>query len=349
MNKIQGICGLQRCALALVCMVSTAGFAQTIVSGVVGSPAPQAGASQPQKPKVVKQVVRHSSSSSRSVNAKPVGQPARPVARPQPTPQVAQPQAVHPQPTAHPAPAKPVVAPAVSAAPAGPALPWYVYAASVMPDNAQAVKAPDGSARPFAGVNNTAHMRLDKGTLRVDTTTGTDSSYAKFTLPYAAGYPRHVTLVARIAGNSNDNRASDLEIALAPNAGAVGSRVKFIVSESGSKGLKIEKFDGQKSLTHEMTTSGVHVYQLAFTQNSATEGSFSVYVDGVPTPVFAESGIKLRPTNKPGENFIGIGANSTSQAYQGSIDWAVWTTDGAYTPAQLHGRLPGAVGSVKGY
>ena len=350
MHHNKGRVSLQLCLLAASCMFSVAGLAETAEGGTTPSAVPQAGASQPQKHKA-RHVAKHHANSSAGTTASGQARVTSQSGVPQAATRSAAPKLLTPKPASpKPVAPKPTAPAAVSQASAGPALPWFVYDANVMPDSPQAVKSPDGTTKPFTGVSNTAHMHLDgKGNLKFDTSADAEPSYAKFNLPYSASYPRHMTLIARITGNSSDNRASDLEIALSPSASALGSRAKIIVSESGSSGLKVEKFDGKKSLTHELNTAGTHIYQLAFTQTSATDGSFALYVDGAATPVFTESGVKLRPTGKPGENYVGIGANSSSQGYQGAIDWAVWTDAGAFTPAQLHGRLASALGNVKGY
>lgn len=187
------------------------------------------------------------------------------------------------------------------------------------------------------------------GVLSIDTSTSTTPSYAKFTMPYVSIYPKYMTLVARVTGNSGSYKASDLEIALSPNASTVGLRVKTIISTATSTGVQVEKYDGTTSVADKSDTSGSHIYQVAVTLTSATTGSFAVYVDGSATPTLTQSNVTLRAAGAAGDNYIGFGANSSSNIYQSKIDWIVWTPYGAFTPAQALGTLPSGLGTTTGY
>lgn len=228
---------------------------------------------------------------------------------------------------------------------------WYIYSADQRPDKADAVRIPGGDQVPFNDVTHAdGHMRVDgKGILWLDNSIVSGSSYAKFRMPYGSSYPRHLTLVARVVGNVQGTRATDLEVVMAPNEMSRGVRVKTIIAESGLEGLEVEKFDGDNSATHNLNTLGSHIYQIAITQTGPDTGSFSVYVDGDKKPLLSRENVKLRAASKAGDNFIGMGINSSSATYQSSIDWVVWTPSGAFTPQDLHGRLPRGIGNIVGY
>lgn len=71
--------------------------------------------------------------------------------------------------------------------------------------------------------------------------------------------------------------------------------------------------------------------------------------DGSLTPVIDRTLTNLRQTSSMGQNFLRIGEESTSQHAKGDFDWVIWTNEAAYTPAQISGLLPAALGAVTGY
>lgn len=236
-------------------------------------------------------------------------------------------------------------------APAAEDLPWYRYSGDVLPDSVSAIAGTDGKTRPFTNIaNDSGHLSLDgKGNLLIDTHPDAAPAFAKLALPHPQAYPCFMTLVARVKGNSAGHRVADFEIAVSPDETTVGARVKAIIAPSSVKGLEVEKFDGENSISETLDTAGTHVYQLSMMLTSPEQGSFAVYVDGADSPVLSQHNVKLRATGKPGDNYVGMGANSSSTTYQSSIDWLVWTSAGAFTPGQLHGKLPPALGEVAGY
>lgn len=228
---------------------------------------------------------------------------------------------------------------------------WYQYAGDALPGNAKAILTPDGKTLAFNNIaNDGGHLSLDgKGHLMIDTHPDAAPAFAKVSLPHPAAYPAYMTLVAQVEGNSSGYRAADFEIAVSPDDSMNGARVKAIVGPNSAKGLEIEKFDGERSVSEVVDTQGTHVYQLDVTLTGPETGSFSVYVDGARTPLVSQSNVKLRATGKPGDNYVGMGANSSSSIYQSSVDWLVWTSAGAFTPEQLRGKLPASLGQVAGY
>lgn len=235
--------------------------------------------------------------------------------------------------------------PVAAAAPA-----WYVFNGNELPGSATAIVTPEGTSLAFNNISNDgAHLSLDgKGSLRIDTASDASPAYAKVTLPHPQAYPCSMTLLARVTGNSAGYRAADLEIALSPDGATAGSRVKTIIGSGGTKGVQVEKFDGDHSIDEAFDASGTHIYQVTLTLTTPNQGSFAVYVDGAPKPVLSQNNVSLRATGKPGDNYIGFGANSNSMPYQSSIDWLVWTSSGAFSPEQLRGRLPAVLGQAGG-
>ena len=110
-----------------------------------------------------------------------------------------------------------------------------------------------------------------------------------------------------------------------------------------------------------------HTYQLVVTLATANTGNVKVYVDAAAAPVLdltltgaggatATNSAALpvtyasvfRQQGTVGDTFVLFGDGSGSNGYQSIVDWVVWTA-GAYTPAQLLGKLPAGLGTTTGY
>lgn len=78
--------------------------------------------------------------------------------------------------------------------------------------------------------------------------------------------------------------------------------------------------------TYTITGDAWHTYFLTF--EMVSDGmNIKVYVDGNAIPVLSGKAVTVN-TNA----YIRFGDTSTSQDYQGSMDWIFWTFDGAYVP-----------------
>lgn len=196
------------------------------------------------------------------------------------------------------------------------------------------------------------------------TPTGSDTSIYRLNNinDSSTAYPKTTTIIARISGSTlSTQRGIEIETAMS-EAGATGKKLKMILrqSSSGSRGVQFENYAGSSGvhLDYPMDTSGFHIYHLALTQTDATSISMRLYVDGTevtsmtPTGGSAQSApfVLTRTASATGDNQLVFGDQSTSNtAYQSTLDWIVWTNAGAFTPAQVNGKLPAGLGTTTGY
>ncbi|PLK49342.1 hypothetical protein [Uliginosibacterium sp. TH139] len=230
-------------------------------------------------------------------------------------------------------------------------VPINAYSATNAPDNSAAITLSNATAASFT-VSGANFANNGAGEETVDTSAAAATNWAKYTGAFDASstYPKSVTFVARVKGAAATYKGMDLEIAVPDTAAGAASRVKLIVSTNTTTGPQIEKYDNTNSIKdNTVDVSSYHIYHIVLTLTSASTGTFTTYVDGAENAnLSVATAGALRPASTTTDNYVAFGANSTSNKYQGSLDWMVWM-NGAYTPAQLSGQLPSSLGTTTGY
>lgn len=78
-------------------------------------------------------------------------------------------------------------------------------------------------------------------------------------------------------------------------------------------------------------TTEWHTYFLSYEITSDNKLVTKVYLDGVATPL-----VEGLSSSADSSGYFRFGDGSGSKAYAGSIDWIIWTFDGAYSPDQVN-------------
>ncbi|HSD40057.1 MAG TPA: hypothetical protein VLC92_21335 [Rhodocyclaceae bacterium] len=246
---------------------------------------------------------------------------------------------------------------------------WSIYDATALPDATGAVTLADGTSSRFflcgnsagtaSGNCKSANNTVAAGILTVDSTAAaadTNSYYLRDALPN--GYPKSVTTVFRTRATAPFSGLS-VVLNLGETGGNNGGRVQIFIEDPtfAPGGLVIWNTDTsnpslvppQHVVATGITTTSYHTYQMTTTLTNATTGFVRVYVDGAATPVINQSFTTLgQATAGTNQNSIGIGEISSNATGKFDLDWIVWTS-GAYTPAQLSGKLPASLGVTTGY
>ncbi|HSX51907.1 MAG TPA: hypothetical protein VLF09_13155 [Cellvibrio sp.] len=242
---------------------------------------------------------------------------------------------------------------ASSAAPAETQTIWNVYNANHHPAANGSVTLADGSATQFTLGNTADYFNAFNGSVNLDTSTaGSLTSGASIANVVNADgvYPKYFTLIAGITGNGDGLRVLELEVAMADSAKA-GSRLKTILRNDGTnKGVQLESANnGASANSYGLNMNTFGIYQIAVTLTDATTGSVRVYRDGQLLPAMSLNNVTMRATSAAGDNFLRFGEVSGSAAYKSTVDWMVWTNQGAFSPDDLSGELPADLGCVYGY
>lgn len=187
-----------------------------------------------------------------------------------------------------------------------------------------------------------------------------DNVYARFegVVNDTDGYPKTLTVLAGVTGNTIDpcasstSRVLEIEMAFGDNLPDVvdGGRIKAYIRENcntSTRGLQIENFDGSgpSPVAAMPDTSGFHIYHIAVTMTAPREASVQVYIDGTTTPAIDVTTTTLRESTAAGLNYLRIGDGGGNQ-YRGTIDWIIWTTEAAYSAADLVNELPNGIGEL---
>ncbi|MFT4173308.1 MAG: hypothetical protein QM639_12160 [Rhodocyclaceae bacterium] len=244
---------------------------------------------------------------------------------------------------------------------------WNAYNANVAPTTDGSITASYGTATVFkanAGTGYVSNLFVPDGTGAVSFNDGAGSksqvrlSGSVSDSVVGAGYPKYFTWVGRMKSNNTTDRAFEIEVGLGDDdSAATASRVKLVVADAAT-GVYIDTLDGTSTSKPVVAadTSAYHTYQLAVTLTAADTGTVNLYVDGQPATTTSASTVslpytgKINPTSGTTKRYLGIGTtNSSATPYNGSLDWFVWTNQGAYTPAQLKGSLPSGIGDTAGY
>lgn len=243
---------------------------------------------------------------------------------------------------------------------------WNSYNASLDPVADGALVLDTGSSGRFVQIGGsvadssggTAYF-LDYMTVNPDGTLSLDSSAVPLnrslirssnTLNTSPAYPRHMTFLARVmpvAGVSYDvnTRLAEFELAFAD------SRVILVLrGDASSSNVRLQAFEqGGSDVNAQIDMSQPHIFQIAVTLTSAHAGTVTVYVDGDSTPLLGPlSTTNMQHTYVAGQDYVQFGDNRNA-ALRGNLDWMAWTHQGAYSPAQLAGKLPGGLGVTTGY
>ncbi|NSL53805.1 hypothetical protein [Uliginosibacterium aquaticum] len=240
---------------------------------------------------------------------------------------------------------------------------WNTYTADLFPTATGSITLAGGSASQFnlcasAGCN-ASYASVAGGILTVDTTAETavtEQSYFQLDNAFKTGaYPKSATLIARMRGNSVTNlKGLTIDTAFS-QTGASGPRVQLqLLPDNHSTGMYAGALDqsvtgDQNVYSSDFDTTVYHTYQLSVTFTSATAGTVRVYLDGAATPILEKTLSNLKQATAVGQNYLRIGEETTSEHAKGDIDWVIWTNEAAYTPAQVSGLLPAALGSISGY
>jgi hypothetical protein len=248
---------------------------------------------------------------------------------------------------------------------------WNTYNGDLAPDTANALTLASGANASFTrsgGATGGITAANGIATLNVPA----DNVQYRYDLPYSSQYPKKMTFAARVKADSAADalRALAIEANFADSAttlAANAARVKLTIygnegaSASIWQGLTIERCDNTSNLDG-ITTWGLcnsnngaiairdyHVYQVSITLTEARKGYLKVYVDGAATPLVsygsASAPLTFRAAAGDGANYIHFGDMNTA-AHKSYIDWLIWTTDDAYTPSQLKGKLPANIGEI---
>jgi hypothetical protein len=226
----------------------------------------------------------------------------------------------------------------------------------------------DGTRTEFAlnGVFKTSYSSTTAGVLSLDTTaTPTDQHFFETLFPVVNNvgtYPKTLTVVAGITGDSGNptstQRVIDLNSSFS-DAGSLGYKVQLIIGGGGlpANATKVQLNNvvispgGSPTIVSSsaFNASVFHTYQIAITLTSASAGTVAVYLDGNSTPILSQPVLAFPQVTEAGENNLRFGDTDSSNARKGSLDWLVWSNTGAYTPAQLFGKLPTGLGVTTGY
>jgi hypothetical protein len=236
---------------------------------------------------------------------------------------------------------------------------WNVFNADASPLATDSLTLADGSTTEFSSSSSrpdgsdyfTDNM---DGTVLFDTESADAATdprlYARYVwdAPTAPVYPRNFTVLMGVTGNPDTTDARVLEMDLRLSDGTSGSRIKTILRSDGSnQGIQVENIDGSddpNAYDAANPYDDYRIYQVSVALTSATTGTVSVYEAGNDTPLITHTGT----LNSTSDNYIRFGEASSSD-FQGTIDFIIWTEDGAYLPSELVGLLPAGIGVITGY
>ena len=141
------------------------------------------------------------------------------------------------------------------------------------------------------------------------------------------------------------DRRDDIELAFADSR--VSMQLRGDASSSNVRVPTFEQGGGDYSKQLDMTVP--HIFQISVAMTSAYAGTVAVYVDGSSTPIIGPlTTTNMQRTYVTGQDYVQFGEN-TNKAGVADLDWMIWTTQDAYTPAQLQGKLPSGLGITTGY
>ena len=229
-----------------------------------------------------------------------------------------------------------------------------VFSGDATPTTTDSVTLSDSTTSEFADSDSNAATTWTSASGIASFVSTAAETKSRITFADIVGdtFPKTFTFVSRIKNSDNTNRGVEIEAAfggedVGDGSGSAG-RVKFMVRESK---IQLEKYDGTNTAEFSMDTStDYHIYQIAVTLDGPRTATIDTWVDGVA--VADMSGLTttgdLRDVSG-GTNSIWIGDNSGGNLFNADIDYAIWTTEDAYTAAELVGQLPANIGDTSGY
>ncbi len=191
---------------------------------------------------------------------------------------------------------------------------WAVY------DYTTTVQAPPGWEEGSNGYPMASYSTIKDGALALDSTKAPDVGPTyKLKIPTpGAGFK--FTAVARVKVDTPSGIGMDFDF-------RTGLRERIILSSSGID------LNTSKVLVETVKTTEWHTYFLAYEivdEAGTLKLLTKVYVDGATTPV-----AQTASTTKDSSGYFRFGDGSSSSGYAGSIDWILWTFDGAFSPDQV--------------
>lgn len=250
-------------------------------------------------------------------------------------------------------------APALATAPA-----WTSYNGDLDPTAAGSLNLASGGTSMFA-VTGTPFIDADGNTVTYAdfmTPTGTgvlrlDSSASALQRSIVrrsyggSAYPRYMTFLARvmpIAGTaySANLRLWDLELS------SGSSRVVFSLrGDAASNNVRLALFEeGGSDVNAQIDMSVPHIFQISVAMTSAKAGTVTVFADGNPTPIIGPlTTANMRSAAFPPNDEGVVFGDNRNLVMRSDLDWMAWTTQGAYMPSQLTGKLPSGLGVTTGY
>ncbi|MFA9438306.1 hypothetical protein ACDA63_01560 [Uliginosibacterium sp. sgz301328] len=243
-----------------------------------------------------------------------------------------------------------------------------MYDASKLPTAAGSISLPSGNTSSFTVLTGTAPGSsytwvngfglLGDGSIALDTT-GTaienrSQAYFENVINSAGKYPKTLTFLTRVlpvAGTTYDTNTRLLEFDLAmADVGVTGGRIEGIIrNDATTQGIQINQLDGVDLKGAVADMSVPHIYHVSVTMTSPLSGIVTVYIDGNDTPVIGPVAVaNMFAVNALGDNYVRFGDGRASY-YRSNIDWVIWSASGAYSPADLRGKLPAGIGVTTGY
>ena len=189
------------------------------------------------------------------------------------------------------------------------------------------------------------------GTISLDTTTESSNRHLvqiDNIVNNTGSYPKTFTFISGISGNLDNLRALELEMAFG-DLGVDAGKIRPIIYSSGVQRIQLLTFDGSNaSVDYRFNTTGFNIYHISVNLTAPRTGTVEVYVNGVMRISSTANGNLLSAGD--GANYLRLGDSfNTAAAYKSTVDWMVWTDEGAFTPAQATGMLPNGLGNIGDY
>lgn len=235
----------------------------------------------------------------------------------------------------------------------------FAYVSGSVPDSLPASASSSSASTSSSSSSTGTAYFMDYMTINGDGTLRLDSSANALNRSLIRGvnspvatpsYPRKLTFMARVlphAGLAYDvnTRMAEFELAFG------SSRVVLVLrgdANSGNVRLQTPEEGGSDAVA-QLDMSQPHIFQVTVTLTDPRSGTISVYADGNPAPIIGPvTSSNLYHTFASGQDYIQFGDNR-NVVFRSDLDWMIWTTQGAYSPAELKGKLPLGIGVTTGY
>lgn len=153
------------------------------------------------------------------------------------------------------------------------------------------------------------------GILSFDSDSGSNQAHYRYTFPSPSEVGTKMTLVLKARGDG------------------VQQSLAWMVDFQNNFRGQVEIRNGQVGLknvgTISLSASVMHTYMIGY--EILDDGIFiNVYIDGAPT-----AALSGKVTAVASGAYIRIGDMSSTNTYKGSLDWIMWTSDGAFFPGSV--------------